>query len=134
MTSSSSRIASSGDQAPVDERGTISNRTRSSSRRALIAGCLFAASFVAVPAAHASSTCLARNYAVAPLQSNVFYIDTQTNYLGSYVGFKVTNNTGAGQPALWMRLENFSGGQVRSPAAAPPPPTGPPPAISGRRT
>src|SRR4051794_32824355 len=88
-------------------------RTCPSIRRALIAACLLVATFVAVPAAQASSTCSAANDGVAPLQSTVFYIDTASSYLGSYVGFRVSNNTGASQPALWMQLENFSGGQVR---------------------
>jgi CshA-type fibril repeat protein len=61
----------------------------------------------------AASTCAAAHYALAPLQSNVFYIDTATSYLGSYVGYRATNSTGSTQSALWLRLESFSGGQVR---------------------
>lgn len=68
---------------------------------------------VAAPTAQAASTCAAANYAVAPLQSNVFYIDTATSYLGSYVGYKVTNSTGASKSTLWLRFESFAGGQVR---------------------
>jgi hypothetical protein len=61
----------------------------------------------------AASTCAAAHYALAPLQSNVFYIDSATSYLGSYVGYRATNSTGSTQSALWLRLESFSGGQVR---------------------
>lgn len=79
-------------------------------RRLLLAVFAF---LVAAPAAQAASTCTAANYAVAPLQSNVFYVDTATSYLGSYVGYKVTNSTGSTKSTLWLRLENFAGGQVR---------------------
>jgi hypothetical protein len=76
-------------------------------RRLLLAA---VALLVATPAAQAASTCAAAQYAVAPLQNNVFYIDTATSYLGSYTGYKVTNATGTTKSTLWLRLENFAGG------------------------
>jgi hypothetical protein len=65
------------------------------------------------PPALAASTCSGAHYALASLQSNVFYIDSTPGYLGSYVGYRVTNSTGLAQSSLWLRLESFSGGQVR---------------------
>ena len=62
--------------------------------------------------AAAASTCSARSYAIAPLQSNTFYVDVASKYLGSYVGYRVTNSTGISRSELWLRLENFSGGRI----------------------
>ena len=62
--------------------------------------------------AAAASTCSARSYAIAPLQSNTFYIDVASKYLGSYVGYSVKNATGTSRSELWLRLENFSGGRI----------------------
>jgi CshA-type fibril repeat protein len=72
---------------------------------------LCAAAAVAPPAS-AASTCASQQLAVQPLQSGTFYIDSATDYLGSYVGYRVTNSAGAGRDGLWQRLEAFSGGVV----------------------
>jgi hypothetical protein len=57
----------------------------------------------------AASTCAAQQLAVSPLQTNVFYIDTDVNYLGSYVGYRVSNTGAGARSDLWVRLESFTG-------------------------
>src|SRR4051812_18678900 len=63
-----------------------------------------------------AATCASQNIAVTPLQSSVLYVDAAQNYLGSYVGYKVTNNGASTRSGLWMRLESFTGSAV-SPAS-----------------
>src|SRR3712207_4817346 len=73
--------------------------------------CVLVSVFVAVlviagtaaPSASAASTCAVQGFTVAPLQSNVFYIDVDQDYLGSYVGYRVTNTSGSHKAGLWMR-------------------------------
>jgi CshA-type fibril repeat protein len=72
-----------------------------------------AVALVGFGAASASAaTCASQNLTVAPLQSGVFYIDAAQSYLGSYVGYKVTNGGASTRSTLWMRLESFTGGVV----------------------
>jgi CshA-type fibril repeat protein len=68
--------------------------------------------------AMAASTCGAQQLTVTPLQSNVFYIDAAVSYVGSYVGYRVTDTGSGARSGLWVRLESFTGGVVRPPAAA----------------
>lgn len=79
-----------------------------------LAAAVVAALLAAAAPASAASTCAAQGIAVAPLQSDTFYIDSATsvNYLGSYVGYKVTNTGGGARGDLWERLESFSGDVV----------------------
>jgi len=60
----------------------------------------------------AAATCTAQGLTVQPLQSSTFYIDTATDYLGSYVGYRVTNDGGTAREGMWLRLESFTGGVV----------------------
>jgi len=60
----------------------------------------------------AAATCTAQGLTVQPLQSSTFYIDTATSYLGSYVGYRVTNDLGSARERMWLRLEDFTGGVV----------------------
>jgi hypothetical protein len=71
---------------------------------------------LAVPGRAAAAACAPQGLGITPLQTNVFYIDTTTNYLGSYVGYRVSNLGGAARDDLWQRLEAFTGGVV-APAA-----------------
>lgn len=71
---------------------------------------------VAPERADAASTCAAQGLSVTPLQTNVFYIDSAVDYLGSYVGYRVANTGGATRADLWQRLEGFTGGAI-TPAA-----------------
>jgi len=77
-----------------------------------LAAAAVAALACAPSVASAASTCAARGYAITPLQSNTFYIDVASRYLGSYVGYGVRNSTGASRSELWLRLESFSGGRI----------------------
>jgi CshA-type fibril repeat protein len=69
---------------------------------------------VLTPGASAASTCATKGVSVAPLQSNVFYIDADQGYLGSYVGYRIGSTTATPQKGLWLRLESFTGGVVAS--------------------
>ena len=77
-----------------------------------LAAAAVAALACAPSVASAASTCAARGYAITPLQSNTFYIDVASRYLGSYVGYGVRNSTGASRSELWLRLESFSGWRI----------------------
>jgi CshA-type fibril repeat protein len=78
--------------------------------RSILAVCL-----AVLPAATAdAATCASQNLTVTPLQSNVFYIDAAQSYLGSYVGYKITNTGASTRSKLWLRLESFTGGTVGS--------------------
>lgn len=83
----------------------------------------------AAPAA-AASTCAAQGLTIAPLQSDVFYVDVQQNYLGSYVGYKLTDTSGSARTGLWERLESFSGGVVAPSSGQPATDTLPVPALA----
>ncbi len=54
------------------------------------------------------------NIQVNPSHSKVFYIDTGVSPRidASYVGYRVTNTTGATIKGYWVSLSNFAGGQV----------------------
>src|SRR3954470_11419271 len=101
-----------------DPASTASGRGRctgnmSIPRARVLASALAVAALALTPAAaHAASTCAAQNVAVTPLQSSVFYVDTTSSYLGSYVGYRVTNTSGAARNSLWLRLQGFTGGVI----------------------
>ena len=73
---------------------------------------LGALSSLPAAAAAAPIPCSTANIAVTPLQSNVFYVDTTSNYLGSYVGYKSGNSGSFDRSGLWARLENFTGSVI----------------------
>ena len=82
-------------------------------RFAALAAVSLAALAATTSAAHAASTCAAQSLGVSALQSNVFYIDVDQSYLGSYVGYKLTNSGGTAKSGLWMQLEDFTGGVLK---------------------
>lgn len=54
------------------------------------------------------------NIAVSPSHGQVFYIDTGVSPIidATYVGYRVTNTTGATLSNHWVSLSNFTGGVV----------------------
>ena len=79
---------------------------------------LFSSVVAAVPA-QALTACevgssAQNNIQVNPSHSKVFYIDTGVTPRidASYVGYRVTNTTGATLKGYWVSLSNFVGGQV----------------------
>src|SRR3954452_17629605 len=90
-----------------------SARARSRTRRCVFLLCM--AGVLAGASTAGAATCASQSITVAPLQSSVFYVDAAQNYLGSYVGYKVTNSGSSARSGLWMRLESFTGAAV-SPA------------------
>ncbi len=58
----------------------------------------------------ASGSCNTGN--VTPVHSGTYYIDLGDNITGMYVGYKITNNSGANYNDLWVKLDNFTGGKV----------------------
>ena len=79
---------------------------------------LFSSIVAAVPA-QALTACevgstAQNNIQVHPSHSKVFYIDTGVTPRidASYVGYRVTNTTGATLKGYWVSLSNFVGGQV----------------------
>jgi uncharacterized repeat protein (TIGR01451 family) len=68
----------------------------------------------AATASSAPPSCSAAGLAVTSLHDSRFYIDSGTTppLTSTYVGYRVTNSTGAALTDRWVRLEGFSGGKV----------------------
>src|SRR5262245_55295944 len=61
-----------------------------------------------------SSAAAQNNISVSPSHGTVFYIDTSVtpNLDAGYIGYRVTNNTGATKSTLWTKVSSFSGGKL----------------------
>jgi len=84
--------------------------------RRSVGATLCALAAILVPAGPAAATsppsCSSLGLAPTALQSPYFYIDTDTDYLGSYVGYRIANSGPTARTGLWSRLESFTGGVV----------------------
>ena len=71
-----------------------------------------------LPRSPARPTCAAANITITPLHSSIFYADfspsppSLPDLAGHYVGYQITNNTGAALASPYLKLSNFTGGVV----------------------
>ncbi|MDH5421221.1 MAG: DUF11 domain-containing protein, partial [Acidimicrobiia bacterium] len=69
---------------------------------------VLSASIVVIPRAQAAA-CTAGQFTVSRLHSPIFYTDFGDSVNGMYLGYAITNTTGAAIPDLWVTADTFSG-------------------------